>query len=136
MCAHTPLCHSPSHASTESKIFFFTTGPVTPPQEMLSLSVSGCESEVEFGCSVVFYRKAIIVGFIIGFASRLLVTQPFPSPCTVPTNFRPDTIHFFGLYGVNLQMKVGGGLQQTGKLQELKGVQYRTGGSYINTMRA
>lgn len=45
--------------------------------------------------------KQKIVGFVIGLASHLLVTQCFP-PHTVLTTFSLDLINFYSLCGVNL----------------------------------
>lgn len=72
MFTHTPLCHSLSHMP------FLPPAPLTHPQEVLHLSMSECERAVEIGCKFCFFdRKAIIVGFVIGFASHLLVTRRF-----------------------------------------------------------
>lgn len=71
MCTHTPLRHSLSHTCTES-IYCRTTDAST--QEVLHLSMSECEKEVEIGCTFVFSRKAINVFFVIRY---LLVTQRF-----------------------------------------------------------
>ncbi len=75
LCTHAPL--SLVFARMHRKQVVFTTGPLTHPQELLHLSVSEREREVEIGRSFVFNRKAIVVGFLIGFTSHLLVTQHF-----------------------------------------------------------
>ncbi len=75
LCTHAPL--SLVFARMHRKQVVFTTGPLTHPQELLHLSVSEREREVEIGRSFVFNRKAIVVGFLIGFTPHLLVTQHF-----------------------------------------------------------
>lgn len=73
--AHAPLSLASTHMHREQVVF--TASPLTHPQEVLHLSMSERERKVEIGCSFVFNRKAIIVAFVIGFASYLLVTQRF-----------------------------------------------------------
>lgn len=75
MCALTPLCHSFSHTHAQKDVS--TTGPLTHPQEMLRLSMSEREKEVEIGRRFVFKQESNNVGSVIGFASHLLVTQCF-----------------------------------------------------------
>lgn len=80
---HAPL----PLAFTHMHRIHLTTGPLTHPQEVLQLSMSEREREVEIGC-----RKAIIVGF----ASHLLVTQRFLLELRF-TTFGSDLIHCYGL---------------------------------------
>lgn len=55
---HAPLSLVFTHMHREKDVC--TAGPLTHPQEMLHLSMSEREKEVEIGCSFVFNRKAIM----------------------------------------------------------------------------
>lgn len=59
-CVHTRPSATRFHTHAQKA---FTTGPLTHPQEVES------KREVDIGCSFVFNRKTIILGFVIGFVS-------------------------------------------------------------------
>ena len=80
---HAPLPLAFTHMHRKP----LTTAPLTHPQEVLQLSMSEREGEVEIGC-----RKAIIVVF----ASHLLVTQRFLLELRF-TTFGSDLTHCYGL---------------------------------------
>lgn len=81
-CTHAPLSLTFTHM--HRKLVTFTTESLMHPQEVFHWVWVNVKREVETGCSFVLNRKTVIVGFVIGFASDVHVTQRFLILCLRP----------------------------------------------------